>query len=177
MNIRTETYIAGDWDHDKKAVDKLYEWKNNHEWTLTFPDAHELTQSKDTSLPCSIKSSLKKRLDVSNRFVLIVGEHTDTVTAGGCQLCGSYNSYAKSCVRGYSTDYRSYIAFECDNALKAYNNKELKIIVLYNSCSVNRNKCPQALRYVGEHIAMGKRNNRGECVWDYDSVKAAFDRN
>lgn len=177
MNNRTRTYIAGDWDHDKSAVEKLYEWKNSHNWTFSFPDAHELTQSRDTSLPCSIKSSLKQRLDASNRFVLIVGDHTNMVTAGGCQLCDSYNSYTKSCGRGYSTDYRSYIKFECDVALEAYNNCQMEIIVLYNSCSVNRNKCPEALRNVGEHIAMGKINIYGKCVWDYDSVKAAFDRN
>ena len=83
---RTKTYIAGDWDHDKDAVDKLYQWNGSNYWSLSFTDAHDLTQANDSSLNCSIKSSLKTRLDASKRFVLIVGNSTNTVTAGSCTL-------------------------------------------------------------------------------------------
>lgn len=61
---RTKTYIAGDWDHDKDAVDKLYQWNGSNYWSLSFTDAHDLTQANDSSLNCSIKSSLKTRLDL-----------------------------------------------------------------------------------------------------------------
>jgi hypothetical protein len=58
---------------------------------INFLDAHELQQSNDSSMACSIKKSLKYRMDNSYKFVLIVGSHTDTVSKGGCQLCDSYN--------------------------------------------------------------------------------------
>ena len=50
---RTKTYIAADWDHDKDAVERIYSWKNSEKWSLDFHDAHELTQARDSSLPCS----------------------------------------------------------------------------------------------------------------------------
>ena len=76
MAYRTKTYIAADWDHDKDAVDQIYKWKNGNGWSLDFHDAHELTQARDSSLPCSIKASLKSRMDVSKNFVLITtNEH------------------------------------------------------------------------------------------------------
>lgn len=27
MAYRTKTYIAGEWDHDRDAVEQLYKWK------------------------------------------------------------------------------------------------------------------------------------------------------
>lgn len=60
MVYRTRTYIAGDWDHDKDAVDQLHKWNDSNYWSLSFTDAHDLTQSNDGSLNCSIKASLKK---------------------------------------------------------------------------------------------------------------------
>ena len=131
---RTKTYIAGDWDHDKDAVDKLYQWNGSNYWSLSFTDAHDLTQANDSSLNCSIKSSLKTRLDASKRFVLIVGNSTNTVTAGSCTYCESYNSHTYSCARGHSVDYRGFIKYECDKAVEA----GIKIIVLYKAACVNK---------------------------------------
>lgn len=51
---RTRTYIAGDWDHDKDAVEALYWWNESSRYGLSFSDAHELKQARDTSLNCSI---------------------------------------------------------------------------------------------------------------------------
>ena len=30
MAYRTKTYIAGDWTGDKKAIEKLYDWKKTN---------------------------------------------------------------------------------------------------------------------------------------------------
>lgn len=106
MVYRTRTYIAADWDGDRDVVEQLHKWNDSNYWGLSFPDAHDLQQSRDSSLPCSIKSSLKKRMDGSKRFVLIVGDATDTVTKGSCQYCGSYDSGTSSCDRLHSIDYR-----------------------------------------------------------------------
>ena len=70
MRYRTKTYIAGDWTGDKDAVDQLYKWNNSNYWGLSFHDAHEITQSADSSRNCSIKASLRARLDISKTFVL-----------------------------------------------------------------------------------------------------------
>ena len=171
MANRTRTYIAADFDHDKDAVDILYKWKNDGRLDFDFNDAHELTQAQDSSLFCSIKSSLKTRMDASKTFVLIVGNNTDAVTKGGCQYCDSYNSWTYSCARGHSVDYRSYIKYECDKAVEA----GINIIVRYKSTVVDRSKCPEAVRYRGFHVAM-EYSSGGYYYWNYESVKAAFDR-
>lgn len=168
---RTRTYIAGDWDHDKDAVDQLHRWNDSKYWSLSFTDAHDLTSSRDSSLNCTIKSSLKARMDVSKTFVLIVGNQTASVTAGSCRWCGSYNSYTSHCMKGYSVDYRSFIKFECDKAVEA----GIKIIVLYKSTRIDRSKCPEAVRYVGTHASMTYKGIDGNYYWDYQSVKKAFD--
>ena len=133
MVYRTRTYIAADWSGDKDAVEQLHKWNNGY-WSLSFTDAHDLTQSSDSSLNCSIKTSLKTRMDASKTFVLIVGDKTDSVTAGSCRYCSSYNSWTSSCARGRSIDYRSYIKYECDKAVEA----KIKIVILYNSTIVSR---------------------------------------
>ena len=167
---RTRTYIAADWDGDRDAVDQLYRWNANNYWNLSFLDAHELHQSRDSSLPCSIKRSLKERMDCSRRFVLIVGNHTTTVTKGGCQYCGSYSSRSSSCTRSNAIDYRSYIAYECEKALDA----GIDIVVLYNDVRVDKSKCPNVIRNKGKHVAM-KRYEYGLRKWDYQAVREAFE--
>lgn len=166
---RTRTYIAADFDHDKDAVDQLHKWNESNYWSLSFTDAHDLQTSSDDSLYCSIKSSLKYRMDGSKTFVLIVGDHTDSITKGGCQYCGSYNIWTGACAKGRTVDKRSYIKFECDKAVEA----GIKIIVLYNNTKVDRSKCPSAVRYMGTHAKMVKYEN-GKYYWDYQSVRNAF---
>ena len=169
MVYRTRTYIAADWDGDRDAVEQLHKWNDSNYWRLSFPDAHDLQQSRDSSLPCSIKSSLKKRMDGSKRFVLIVGDSTNSVTKGSCQYCKSYNSWTSSCARLHGIDYRSYIEYECDMAVQT----GIDIVVLYNSARVNLSKCPLSVRYEKKHIAM-KRCEFGELKWDYYAVKNAL---
>ena len=138
---RRYTYIAGDWEHDKEVVDKLYEWNKSTLSPVNFSNAHEITQARDGSLKCSIKESLRKRLVESHKFILIVGKHTKSLTAGGCHFCESYNSYTRYCARGYSCDYRSFIKYECDKAMELM----LDILVLYNSSQVDHSLCPDGI--------------------------------
>lgn len=169
MAYRTKTYIAADWSGDKDAVDQLHVWNDSKYWSLSFTDAHDLTQARDGSLNCSIKTSLCTRLDASKTFVLIVGTNTKTVRSGSCQYCDSYNSWTKVCARGYSVDYRSYIEYECEKAIR----DELKIVVLYNAATVDKSKCPDAIKNVGTHAAMCLYNS-GTYSWNYQAVKDAL---
>lgn len=170
MAYRNKTYIAGDWDNDHDAVEQIYKWKDSNRWGLDFHDAHAMKQARDSSLPCSIKKSLKERMDASKRFVLIVGDHTNTLTKGGCHLCSSYNSYLGYCARGYYTDKRSFIKYECDKAIEA----NIDIVVLYNSISVDRSKCPEVVRDVGKHVPMIFKGTDGSYYWNYYAVKDAL---
>ncbi|AQV76953.1 MULTISPECIES: TIR domain-containing protein [Enterobacterales] len=169
MNYRTKTYIAGEWDGDKDAIQKLHDWNDSKHLSLSFTDAHDLTQARDGSLNCSIKSSLNTRLNASKTFVLIVGSNTKTARSGRCQYCASYNSWTGSCARGHSIDNKSYIEYECNRAVE----DKLKIVVLYNAASVDKSKCPDVIRNVGEHVAMCTYEN-GSYYWNYQAVKKAL---
>lgn len=169
MAYRTKTYIAADWSGDQDAVEKLREWNDSNYWSLSFTDAHDLTQSRDSSLNCSIKSSLGTRLDSSKTFVLIVGFNTKTLRSGGCQYCNSYNSHSYNCARGYSINYDSFIDYECKKAIK----DGLKIVVLYNYATVDKSKCPEVIKNYGTHVAMCYFEN-GKYYWDYQAVKNAL---
>lgn len=169
MTYRTKTYIAGDWDGDQTAIKKLYEWKDSDWRTLDFVDAHEYTQARDSSLNCSIKRSLKTRLDVSKTFVLVVGANTRTNRAGSCKYCSNYSSYYSSCRSGYGVDYRSYVEYECEQAVKA----GMKIVVIYNSTRVDKSKCPDVLQSVGTHLPMMYISGTSR-YWNYTAIKNAI---
>lgn len=170
MIYRTKTYIAADWDHDVDAVNRLYQWNNSCYWSLSFHDAHQAMQSRDSSLYCSIKRSLQERMRISKRFVLIVGDKTAVITKGCCQYCPSYLDRFRPCARGYHPDTRSFVAYECEMALR----NGIPIVVLYKSTRVNREKCPAALRNIGTHAPMYYRKPDDSTGWDYNSVKRAF---
>lgn len=171
MAYRTKTYIAGDWTGDSNAIEQLKKWNNSNCWSLSFTDAHDLTQARDDSLNCNIKKSLKKRMDASKTFVLIVGNETNNLKAGSCQYCDSYNSYTSSCAKGYYIDYKSYIEYECNEAIKA----GVKIVVLYNSTIISKDKCPEALRDMGTHTQMIYKGNDGKYYWNYNTIKKAME--
>ncbi len=170
MVYRTRTYIAADWDSDSDAVKQINKWNDSNYFRLSFTNAHDLQQARDSSLNCSIKSSLATRLDASKTFVLIVGNNTKTVRSGSCQYCSSKNSYTGACARGYSIDNRSYIEYECEKAVR----DRLNIIVLYKATTVDKSKCPDAVKYIGNHKPMWTYNKNGQLDWDYDTIKSAF---
>lgn len=169
MTYRTKTYIAGEWDGDKDAIQQLHAWNKNKYWSLSFTDAHDLTQARDSSLNCSIKTSLATRLNSSKTFVLVVGSATKDARSGSCRYCDSYNSWSGSCAKNHSVDHRSYIEYECDKALK----DGLNIVVLYNAATVNKSKCPESMRNVGSHTAMCLYEG-GVYSWNYSAVKNAL---
>lgn len=167
---RTKTYIAGDWTGDQDLINQLYKWNNSDYWGLHFVDAHELTQARDTSLSCSIKSSLSERLNASKTFVLVVGSETMRLRKGSCVYCSSYNSYSRSCARNHSVDYRSFIEYECEKAVR----DEMKIVVIYNYATVNKEKCPPVLRYKGTHVNGYYWAQDGKAYWNYKEIKKAI---
>lgn len=170
---RTKTYIAGDWTGDSDAIEKLYEWKNNKRLNLDFIDAHEYTQARDGSLNCSIKKSLRERLNISKKFVLVVGKNTKSLRNGSCQYCSNYvNSYyfGTYCKNAHSIDYRSYIEYECEMAIK----DGMKIIILYNYANVDKGKCPECIKNYGKHINMYYYDSDGKCYWNYSEIRDAI---
>lgn len=70
-------------------------------------------------------------------------------------IAPSYNSWTYSCARGGHVDYRSYIEFECEKAIK----DNIEIIVLYNAAAIDKNKCPDIIKNDGKHVAICYRKD------------------
>ena len=183
MAYRTRTYIAGEWDGDSDAIEQIYKWNEGDKWSLHFVDAHSFKQCYDTSLPCTIKTSLSDRMGRSKIFVLIVGSNTKSARKGSCHYANcknkGYNYYTGQNIcyvvgKSYSTE--SFIDYECRLAYNAWLNGDMKIVVLYNAASVDKSKCPEALRNVGTHVAM-KSYNSTWCryMYDYYNVRNAIE--
>ena len=166
---RTKTYIAADWDTDYEVVEKLCEWNKSDHYNLHFLNAHDEKQSRDTSKYCSIKRSLKDRMDISKTFILIVGPNTNSITKGSCRYCGRYSSSSYKCLDGYSLDFRSYIDYECEKAVEA----GIKIIVIYNYASIRKDKCPPLLRDIGTHIQFYYYLG-DDCYYNYSVIRDAI---
>lgn len=61
-------------------------------------------------------------------------------------------------------------------AYNAWIKDEVKIVVLYNAASVNKNKCPDILKNIGVHVAMKSYNvYRDKYLYDYEQVRKAIE--
>ena len=169
MTYRTKTYIAADWDNDLNAVEALRYWNEHKYWGLSFKDAHELSQiQSDSTNNCNIKKNCSYNLDYSKHFVLIIGEKTKSLRAGYWGYCKNYNY----CSYVYKNN-KSFVEFECDYAIR----NNLPIIVLYNSTYVDKTKCIDSVIYRAKcHTPMLMRKWDGTIDWDYQGIKAAFDK-
>lgn len=177
MTNRTKTYLAGDWTGDKDLIKKIQEWNTSNRFGLNFVDVHELTSSNDGSLNCSIKASLRARMNISKTFVLVVGKNTKSLRSGACFCCSRYRiAYNGSpyCLNSQfnSIDNRSFVQYECEMALKDYNDGKLKnIVVIYNGRTTpDKSLCPDCLKNVGIHIGSDVINGGKRC-WNYQVIK------
>lgn len=179
---RTKTYIAGDWTGDSDAVNRLYTWNEGDKWKFHFVDAHNQRQCYDTSMPCTIKASLSARMNISKTFVLIVGDNTATTRKGSCayQTCANktydYWEGYKCKVVGKTYSTESFIDYECRLARAAYERGEMKIVVLYNATTVDKSKCPESLRNIGDHVPMKTKSLfTNKLIYDYQRVRSAIE--
>lgn len=76
MAYRNKTYVAFDGDNDIRSYWLMKAWKQNDNTDFNFQDAHSLKQARDTSTEDTIKRSLRKRMNNSKVFVLLVGQNT-----------------------------------------------------------------------------------------------------
>lgn len=166
---RTRTYLAADWDDDEEVIEKLREWNSSNYWNLSFTDAHDYTQSNDSSLNCTIKASLRDRMDHSKTFILVVGSKTKDLRAGSCICCEDYDWTNHGCGKGWSTSFKSFIDYECDKAVR----DDLKIVVIYNSGYVFKDRCPDVIRDKGVHLAAYHWEDHTK-KWNYSEIRDAI---
>ena len=123
----------------------------------------------DILFPRLIQKNKQFNIPVSKTFVLIVGSNTKSRRAGECTYCSNYKN--GNCKTGHTVSNDSFIEYECKKAVRDQGN--MKIVVLYNAATVDKSKCPDAIKAYGTHAPMQKMQD-GKHVWDYQSVKSAL---
>jgi len=76
MAYRNKTYVCFDGHEDMHYYRLMQAWTQNDGIKFNFFNAHDLNSARDTSLPESIKSQLRERLNNSKVLVVLVGEKT-----------------------------------------------------------------------------------------------------
>ncbi|MDR0970996.1 MAG: molecular chaperone Tir [Bacteroidales bacterium] len=167
MVIKTNFYVSALLDMDNDAIEQLHKWNNINNWGLFFYDTKKGTFNNNYF--CTIKNNVSIQLKYSHVFILIVGDRTKNLTHGSCLYCNFYNSWKSECLISKNVDIRSFVDYECENAIES----GLDIIVLYNDIVVDRNKCPESIKHRGTHKAMREYKD-GLYQWNYNSVYSAL---
>lgn len=112
-------YACFDGDNDIHYYRLMQAWHKNEKFDFTFVNAHDITQSRDTSQEETIKRSLRTRLKASDVLIVLVGKSTQ-------------NLY-------------KFVRWEIEVAIEM----RLPIIVvnLDGKRSINESLCPPILRY------------------------------
>lgn len=76
MAYRNKIYVAFDADNDIRYYRLMQAWKQSDNTDFNFYDAHDLTNIMPWSSEESIKASLRKRLDNTKVFIILIGEKT-----------------------------------------------------------------------------------------------------
>lgn len=105
---------------------------------------------------------------------MIVGDKTNSLTAGNCKYCVYYSSNTGKCLHNGYVDFRSFIKYECEKAAKDNKDGVMRIVVIYNSLNIYKDRCPESLRYIGKHIVGKTRNAYGNVVFNYQEIKKAI---
>lgn len=69
-------YACFDGDNDIHYYRLMQAWHVNERFDFTFVNAHDITQARDTSSEETIKRSLRTRLNASDIFIVLIGNHT-----------------------------------------------------------------------------------------------------
>lgn len=72
----TACYTCFDGDTDMHYYNLMKAWHKNGKFDFTFDNVHDLEQVRDSSTEETIKRSLKRRLNASDVFVVLIGKST-----------------------------------------------------------------------------------------------------
>ncbi|GAB2973088.1 TIR domain-containing protein [Mucilaginibacter puniceus] len=70
------SYACFDGDNDINYYRLMQAWHANDRFDFTFVNAHDITQSRDSSTEETIKRSLRLRMNASDVFIVLIGEST-----------------------------------------------------------------------------------------------------
>lgn len=143
-------YITADWEQDQSVVNQIEQWNQIQDEKYLISKDLDLLDDMEGEWSCFAKASLKQAIQETDVFLLVVGEETLSVKEGSCLFCENYRKFSGNCAHGRITDKKGFLEFQCAVA------KELnkKIVVLYTMDFVDKSKCPQVIREIGQHMTI-----------------------
>lgn len=76
MSYRDTTYIIFDGDKDRWAYARMRGWKALENIDFDFRDAHDLKRIRDTSLPDTVRRTLRQRFSTARQAIVLIGDET-----------------------------------------------------------------------------------------------------
>jgi len=76
MSYRDTTYIIFDGDKDYWAYARMKGWNALRNIDFDFRDAHDLKSIRDTSLPDTVRRTLRQRFSTAKQAIVLIGEET-----------------------------------------------------------------------------------------------------
>ena len=150
MNTQMQMFITADWEQDQSVVTQIEQWNQKQGEKYLISKDLELLEDMEGEWFCFAKACLRQAIQETDIFLFVVGEDTLSVKEGCCPFCENYRSFSGNCAHGRITDKRGFLEFQCAVAKELHK----KIIVLYHMDFVDKSKCPQLIREIGQHIAM-----------------------
>ena len=118
MAYRNKLYVAFDGDVDMNYYNTLRMWRDNENIDFSFYDAHNLNIARDTSLPESIKTQLRERMQNSKAMLLLVGDKTKNIRGYIPWEIGYAQYLALPIIVANLNGRRSYDSHLCPSALE-----------------------------------------------------------
>jgi MTH538 TIR-like domain (DUF1863) len=76
MSYKDTTYIIFDGDKDRWAYARMKGWKALENIDFDFRDAHDLKRIRDSSLPDTVKRTLRQRFSTAQQVIVLIGDET-----------------------------------------------------------------------------------------------------
>ncbi len=76
MSYRDTTYIIFDGDKDRWAYARMKGWKALENIDFDFRDAHDLKRIRDSSLPDTVRRTLRQRFSTAQQVIVLIGDET-----------------------------------------------------------------------------------------------------
>lgn len=194
-----QVYISADYDWlngDQDVVDELNKWGSDNLHKVDFIDMSKVSSgsvaNRDDCRICDLKKEFNSQINASSAVIFVVGDKTESRTAGsGCERaskqqcqcsCTPYKQNAngtKECKVqtvfpvsesgniGNINNY-SYLRHEFEQAKK----KKKTIIIVYNSTRKESSWLPSYMNgYENNAKPFWKIDDKGKKVGDYSYIK------
>lgn len=154
-------------DYKKLSSSMPYMYSDEPEWIDFVADAGIVDQIIDWF---GNDIRIAKSSDNENQVKVSVVASPNAMEHWAMQYINYVEVISPPAIRDRIRDGLQHGISKCEKAKEA----GIKIVVLYNALTVDKTKCPEAIRNVGTHLPMMYCGIGGQRYWNYSSIKDAI---